>query len=670
MSKKTANRAPAGPKAAVADLFAAALNEHRSGRLEQAWSQYHAVLQRAPDHFDARHLLGVIAHQRGQAARAVELISAALKLMPDNATALNNLGVAQLALQRHKPALQSFEQALAVQPDNVDALFNRGNALLALRRLQEAKQAYYAVLANCPDHFDALNNLGNTLLELGESQEAVSAFDRCLDLQPERADVHYNRGDALNALRRHEEAVASFEAARRLNPEGDFTQGVLADRLKLCLWDDFDTRLADLLQRVAAGRRAISPVALFGLCDDPALHRLAARTWVEAKQAATSTQEQPLPSQDDRRVRIGYYSADFRNHPVSQQLIGLLEAHDKSRFEVFAFSFGPQVADAMQQRVRAAVDHFVDVSDRSDAEVAQLSSDLGIDIAIDLQGLTAQARPGMFAARCAPVQAAYLGYAGTMDVDYIDYLIADEATIPVSHRGYYREQIITLPGCFMPHDTSQRPVLPRLTRADVGLPEHGFVFRCYNSSYKILPETFACWMRLLQQVPGSVLWLTQDNAAVTGNLRRHAAAQGIAPERLIFSARTPLPEHYARNALADLFLDTFPYGAHSTGADALWSGLPVLTRRGESFASRVCASLLQHAGLPELVTDSLADYERQAIRLATDTQLLPELRQRLQSRMQPLFDSQTLVRHFEQALLWMNTRAADGQPPVHKQAQP
>ena len=673
MSNKTAKNASASlGKTAVADLFASALTEHRAGRLEQAWSQYHAVLQREPNHFDARHLLGVIAQQRGQPARAVELISAAIKISPHSPAAHNNLGVAHLALQQTPQALQSFDCALALQADHSDALFNRGNALLALRRLNEAVDSFRAVITLDAWHAGAYNNLGNTLLELGQAQEAIEAFDRCLALQPERADAHYNRGDALNVLRRYEEAVASFEAARRLNPDGAFTQGVLGDRMRQCLWDDFEPRLADVKQRVAAGLPTISPLALFALDDDVALHKIAARTWVEAKHAAGSTREAPLACSDTHRLRIGYYSADFRNHPVSQQLIAVLEQHDKAAFEVFAFSFGPQVNDAMQQRVRAAVDHFIDISSRSDAEAAQLSRDLSIDIAIDLAGLTASARPGMFAARCAPVQASYLGYPGTTGTDYIDYLIADAVTIPASHRQHYSEQIITLPGCFMPHDPTQTLVVPPLTRAEAGLPEQGFVFRCYNSSYKILPETFACWMRLLQQVDGSVLWLNADNPATTANLQAQALAHGIAHQRLVFADRASLPVHHARNRLADLFLDTFPYGAHSTGADALWSGLPVLTRRGASFASRVCASLLTELGLPELVTETAADYESAALRLARNPQELAALRDRLWSQREicTLYKPANFVCQLEHAYLAISQRAARGDAPEHLEIEP
>ena len=673
MSNKTAKNASASlGKTAVADLFASALTEHRAGRLEQAWSQYHAVLQREPNHFDARPLLGVIAQQRGQPARAVELISAAIKISPHSPAAHNNLGVAHLALQQTPQALQSFDCALALQPDHSDALFNRGNALLALRRLNEAVDSFRAVIALDAGHAGAYNNLGNTLLELGQAQQAIEAFDRCLALQPDLADVHYNRGDALNALRRYEEAVASFEAARRLNPDGAFTQGVLGDRMRLCLWDDFEPRLADVKQRVAAGLPTISPLALLALDDDAALHQIAARTWVEAKHAAGSTREAPLACSDTHRLRIGYYSADFRNHPVSQQLIAVLEQHDKAAFEVFAFSFGPQVNDAMQQRVRAAVDHFIDISSRSDEQVAQLSRDLSIDIAIDLAGLTASARPGMFAARCAPVQASYLGYPGTTGADYIDYLLADAVTIPASHRQHYSEQIITLPGCFMPHDTTQALVVPPLTRAEAGLPEQGFVFRCYNSSYKILPETFACWMRLLQQVDGSVLWLNADNSATTANLRAQALAHGIAHDRLVFADRASLPLHHARNRLADLFLDTFPYGAHSTGADALWSGLPVLTRRGASFASRVCASLLTELDLPELITETAADYETTALRLARNPQELAALRDRLWSQRETctLYKPAIWVCQLEQAYLAISQRAARGDAPEHLEIEP
>jgi len=343
----------------------------------------------------------------------------------------------------------------------------------------------------------------------------------------------------------------------------------------------------------------------------------------------------------------------------------VIEQHDRARFEVTAISLGPERQDGMRARLTAAFDRFIDARNMRDREVASLLRGMEIDIAVDLQGYTKGCRPGIFARRAAPVQVNYLGYPGTMGARYMDYIIGDACLIPADHHRYYSEKVVYLPDSYQPND-SRRGIAERTpSRGELGLPETGFVFCCFNNNHKIAPRVFDIWMRLLARVEGSVLWLLEDNAAVARNLRREAALRGIAPERLVFAPRAKMEEHLARQRRADLFLDTLPYNAHVTASDALWVGLPLLTRSGDAFAARVAASLLNAVGLPDLVTTTWEDYEKLALKLATEDGLLAGIRARLAANRatHPLFDTGRIRRHLESAYVTMWERAGRGQPP-------
>jgi len=407
------------------------------------------------------------------------------------------------------------------------------------------------------------------------------------------------------------------------------------------------------------------------LTDDLALQRQAAEIWMRDK-----CPENPglgaLPVRmPGSKIRIGYFSADFHNHATMFLMAQVFERHDRSRFELVAFSFGPDTQDAMRARAVAAFDQFLDVRTRSDEAVAALSRELGIDIAVDLKGYTEHERTGIFALRAAPIQVNYLGYPGTMGAPFIDYLIADPVLIPAEARVQYTEKIAYLPHSYQPNDT-HRIIADRVfTREELGLPEKGFVFCCFNSSYKITPQVFDVWVRILQQVPGSVLWLFKEHAATELNLRREAVQRGLDPARLVFAPRMELPEHLARHRQADLFLDTLPYNAHTTASDALWTGLPVLTCMGQSMASRVAASLLHALELPELVTQTEQDYEALAVSLAQTPDKLRTLCTKLQENRltSPLFDTDMFTRDIERLYTRMHTRHLQGLPCEHLEPQ-
>jgi predicted O-linked N-acetylglucosamine transferase (SPINDLY family) len=390
---------------------------------------------------------------------------------------------------------------------------------------------------------------------------------------------------------------------------------------------------------------------LVGLADSPSTHRSCSEMYIKEKFPLNSVLGAIPKSITKNKIRLGYYSADFRTHAVAILIAELIEIHNKEQFELIAFSLGPDVKDEMQNRISKAFDQFIDVHNESDQAVAKLSRQLGIDIAIDLGGLTADCRTGIFSFRAAPIQVNYLGYPGTLGADYIDYIIGDKTLIPSKSQEFYAEKVIYLPNSYQVNDRKRFISDKQFSRAELGLPKDVFVFCCFNNNYKILPETFDGWMRILTAIEGSVLWLFQDNDWVTNNLKKEAQKRGVSESRLVFAKRLPLDEHLARHRQADLFLDTFPCNAHTTASDALWAGLPVLTMMGESFASRVAASLLTAIGLPELITNSQKDYEALAIELASNPAKLKAIKAKIETNRltTPLFDTPRFTKHLEDA---------------------
>jgi predicted O-linked N-acetylglucosamine transferase (SPINDLY family) len=601
-------------------------------RLEEAEAAYQCALQLKPGYAEAYCNMGTVLRKSQRPEEACTAYRQAIRFKPDYAEACNNLGATLCDLGRTGEADACFQQALAIRPDFADAYCNRGH-------LQDSLRLYDAALQN---------------------------FDQAIALRPNFAEAHCGRGDLLRKAQQYEAAIESFARALAIKPDYDFLTGTyLNGRMQLCDWTEYDAQAEKLAAAILRGAKVIPPFPLMAIVDAPELHRRAAEIWGQN----LVLQQQALPALPPRapkeKIRIGYFSADFHNHATTSLMAELFELHDKARFELVAFSFGPEQDDAMRARTRAAFDRFIDVQAMSNREVAQLARELEIDIAVDLKGYTQDSRPGIFGFRAAPVQVNYLGYPGTMAADCMDYLIADSVVIPEHSRQYYPEKIITLPNSYQPNDRKRDIAARQFTRAELGLPEDGFVFCCFNNNFKITPDVFADWMRILGQTPGSVLWLLQSSPAVCVNLRLAAAKYGIAPERLIFAPRLDLPEHLARHRLADLFLDTFPYNAHTTASDALWTGLPVLTRAGASFASRVAASLLTAIGLPELITRSREDYVKLAATLAAQPKKLMRLKKELEKNRNthPLFDAALFARHIEEAYTRIWQRYSQSLPP-------
>lgn len=633
-------------------LFNRANVLHRLGRLAAALADFDLALISQPEMAPAWFNRGNALRALNRDAEAIESYERAIGLKPAYAEAHFNRAVALAAADLHEDALAGFDATLKLRPDFAQAHGRRGAALLALDRPEEALFSLERALSLQSGDPEAWNARGRALRALGRWDEALAAYDRALSLAPAHAHALTNRGNVLHVQGRYEEALASFEAALATTPDHPLAFGGAADCVtRLCDWPRRARYAAQMEARIADDTSIIAPLTAMAYPTGLPMQQRCARKFT-AKQAVG--QLDPLWTGQHRphaRLRIAYLSGDFRDHPVGRLMAPILAAHDRDHYEIIGISFGPEEDGAMAARIATACDAFHDVRALSDEAAAQLLFNLEVDIAVDLVGHTGLARPGILARRPAPVQAAWLGFPGTMGARFMDHLIADETVIPAADEPFYDETILRLPGCYLAGDRTQPAAGETPSRGEAGLPETGFVFACFNTAWKISPEIFDVWMRLLSKTPGSVLWLHREGSRAEANLRREAAARGVDPQRLIFKDRVAFDRHMALHGLAGLFLDTLPYNAHATALDALWAGLPVLTCRGNTFAGRVGASLLQAVGLPDLITSDLTAYEALALRLAGDPASLAAIRSRLAERRHasPLFDAADFTRHLEAA---------------------
>jgi predicted O-linked N-acetylglucosamine transferase (SPINDLY family) len=620
-------------------------------------------------------------YNRGNSLQALKRLDEAIAnydraivFKPAYAEAWSNRGNALMVLEQFDLAIVSYEQAIAFKPEYAEAWSNRGNALQALKQFDLAVVSYEKAIALRSEYADAWYNRGIALLELKQPEAAIASYDEAIAVKPEYADAWYNRGNAQKELKEWREAADSMARALSINPDIDYLSGAYFHLLMMiCDWTSFDELLNRMVIKIENYERAATPFPVLGVIDSLSIIKQATLICMADKYPSHSMSQKFVKRSRRDKIRIGYYSADYHNHATMLLMAELFEKHDRSKFEIIAFSFGPDKADdAMRKRVSSAFDKFIDIRTKTDKEVVELSRALEIDIAVDLKGFTKGARTDIFSFRAAPIQVNYLGYPGTMGAEFMDYLIADPVLVPKELQRFYTEKIVYMPNSYQVNDAKREIADKVFTRIELGLPKTGFVFSCFNNNYKITPRIFDCWMRILECVEGSVLWLLEDNPHVSDNLRMEAVRRGVDAQRLVFARNMPLPEHLARHRSADLFLDTFPYNAHTTASDALWAGLPVLTCIGESFAARVAASLLNAVQLPELITSTQEEYEALAIELATDPEKLSAIRRKLERTRitAPLFDSDLFTRHIEAAYEEMYERYQLDMRPDHIYVKP
>jgi len=614
----------------MASLRAEATRLHRAGQLDDAEAVYQQLLARDAADLGARHMLGLLRLQQGRAAEALNILDAVAAAAPGSADIRTNRALALEALGRTGDALGEFDGALALNPGHALAPFYRANLLWRLDRAEEAADSYARAAAADPDHFAAWFNLGTALMRLN------------------------NYGEALVA----------YEKAHALNPDHPYVLGTMAAAVSggcdLARWEKFRRQLTAAVRVRSA---IVPPLTFLSFSDDPVLQQTCAQTF--AQDGVPQTALRPSRTYRHHKTSIAYLSADFRQHATAELIAGLIERHDRRRHQIVGIDFSRDDSSPIRARLGKAFDTFIDVRQKSDTEVAEMLRDAQIDIAVDLKGYTDESRPGILARRPCPVQVGWLGYPGTIGAPWLDYILADATVLPFEMKPFYSEKIVHLPHCYQISDDRRAIASLALTRAAAGLPENAFVFCSFNAAWKISPAMFDIWMRLLAALSGSVLWLLDDNTTATANLKSAAVSRGIDPARLVFAPRIAPADHLARHVLADLFLDTLPYNAHTTASDALWAGLPLLTCMGRTFPARVAASLLTAIGLPELITHSLEEYESAALALARGPARLAALRRKLADRRHtaPLFDTDLFRRHVEAAYQRMMEISAQGNEP-------
>jgi predicted O-linked N-acetylglucosamine transferase (SPINDLY family) len=594
---------------------------------------------------------------------------ASLEAMPNRISTLLNLSAAQIDLKKFELAKTTLSKVLQLEKNNAEAYLNLGLIETKLKKFEVALELVDTSTKLSPTYFEAWSNKGNTLNELKRYDEAIASYDKAISLNPEYPEAWSNKGNTLNELKRYDEAIASYDRAISLKSKGNhFLGNLLHAKMVIASWENFDSDVQSLVDKIKCGDNVTLPFPPLSIIDDPALHLVATKIFVNEKFPANNTLPE-LPKTSHQKIRIGYFSPDFKSHPVSFLTAELFELHDRNHFEIYAFSLQPaSPGDAMRARLSKGFDRFIDVESKSDLEIAQLARALEIDIAVDLGGHTQHARIGIFSHRAAPIQVNYLGYPGTLGAHYIDYIIGDKTLIPAHSKASYVEKVIYLPHTYMADDSTRRPSTILLTRKDVDLPADKFIFCCFNNSYKFNPNTLESWANILKNVPQSILWISENNASFRRNLLNEFSKLEITSERITFAKRIDsMAEHLARYCLADLFLDTLPFNAHTTAIDALKAGLPILTLIGESFAGRVVASLLAAINLQGLITTSPYEYESLAIKLATDSEQLAYIRNKLAVNQltSPLFNTPLFTQHLELAYDAIYKRHQAGLPPDH-----
>ena len=634
---------------------------------DSAISAYKKAIEVKPDYAEAFNNLGMLYKELGQVNNAFESYQNALNVLPEYDEAHNNMGILFMSLGEIDKAIDSYSKAIESNKDFTEAFNNLGIAFMDLGQINEAIELYHKAIAIDSNFALTFNNLGIAYKHLHNHEAAIKCYKRAIEINPEYYDAFSNYGNLLTELDNYADALKNYERAYELNNSLDYILGnIVHTKMHLCVWDDYVNHSIDLQAQIKEGIKSIEAFSFMALIDNPELQGRVSEIYSTNRFPKSNTLPDITQHPKHNKIRLGYFSADFREHPVSTLTAGLYESHNREQFEIHAFSFGPDTQDEMNLRIKSGVDHFHDVQTMSHKDIALLARSLEIDIAIDLGGFTASGKTDIFAMSAAPIQLSYIGFLGTMGAPYYDYLIADPITIPKESQCHYTEKIAYLP-IYQVNDSKERPPEVFFTREDIGLPETGFVFCCFNNTYKITPDTFDSWMRILKSVESSVLLIYVDLESARENLMNEASLRGIDPSRLIFAKRFEREQYLARYRVVDLFLDTLPYNAATTASDALRMGLPVLTCQGESFASRMAASVISAVNLPELITDTREEYESFAIELATNPEKFSELKDKLNNNLSkaPLYNTTKFTENLESLYSIMYQRYHDGLEPDH-----
>ena len=629
-----------------------ALAYQEQGSLDEAIKSYKKVILINPKYIEAYNNIGAAYQEKREMKEAIEFYKKVLSINPEYAEAYNNIAVSYTDQGNLEEAIEACEKALLLKPDYADAYYNLGNIFLAEHgKLKDAIEAYKKALSLKPDYADAYNNMGYALKDQGKLKEAIEAYEKALSIKPDYADAYINMGIAYSDQDKLKDAIAFYEKALVFEADCAAARGQkLHQQSHICDWTAVDAD-SSYFAELGVIYKDVSPFSMLSIEDAPDRHRLRSELYARERILQKPLPAIVKPSKVRKRLRIGYFSTDFKEHPVAYLIAKVLEQHNRDAFEVFGYCLHSNKESPLRRRLINSFDYFFEAKGISDKDVALKAREDGIDIAIDLNGYTQDARPGIFAYRAAPIQINYLGYPGTLGAEFMDYIVADKYLIPPDSEKHFNEKKIYLPNTYMPTDDGREISSKEISRSEMGLPEDAFVFCCFNNNYKITSSEFDIWMRLLKKIDKSVLWLRQSNQFSHINIRNEAERRNVDPSRIVFAKRAPMDEHLARQKLADLFIDTFAFNAHTTTTEALWAGLPVITKAGKGFAARVAGSLLNAIGLPELITETEQDYEALALEIATHPDHLKQIKAKLNTNRlsKPLFDTKQYTYHLETA---------------------
>tara|TARA_B100000768_G_scaffold56888_1_gene55302 strand:+ start:682 stop:2736 length:2055 start_codon:yes stop_codon:yes gene_type:complete len=578
-------------------------------------------------------------------------VQALIKIFPYEINLYNLQAAANAAVFKYDDAIKSYERIIKINPNFANAYFNIGVMFQAKNYLQKSVTSYKNAIFHDPNYADAYNNLGNVFKELGKLKDSMNAFEKAIRLKPNHAFAYNNIGNLYAELGERKKSIKAFNKAISIIPDYESAIAAKLHQLShICDWEEIEKNTS-IINKIGTIKNPVTPHFILSLEDAPERHRIRSEIYSKTKYISNYLPERIITKIKSKRIRIAYISSDFKIHPVALLIAKVIELHNRNNFEIYGYSIGINKPDEMNKRLKKAFDKFEDVKSLTDKDIASKIQKDEIDILIDLNGFTDKSRPGIFAYKPSKVQINYLGYPGTMGSEFMDYIVADHILIPNGFEHFYTENIIRLPNSYMPTDNSRVISNQELTRKEFGLPDDGIVFCCFNNNYKISFNEFNIWMRILLKNKNSVLWLKNSNEWSKENIQRAAKGRGVDPLRIIFAEKFSMEKHLASYTLADIFIDTFSYNAHTTASEALWAGLPVITKVGKGFASRVAASLLNAVGLQELITSSEAQYENLILNLTKNPDNLTQIKQKLKQNLlsQPLFDTEKYTSHLEEA---------------------
>ena len=625
-----------------------ALNHHKNNKLNKALEIYLKLFKTEKNNLNLLYLIGTIYVQSKKPELSINYFKQALKIDPNSLECLNNLGGAYYELNKYNEAVYIFEKLLNLNPSNKNAKKNLASCFAGLKRFEEALQLYKNIVEENSDDFVAYNNLGNIYKRLNNYQEAIKNYKKCLKINNKYTLAYNNLGELLCTLGLYEDGLKMYNQLSLINPEyNKITSKIIHAKQKICDWNNYKNLKLKVIDDIQ-NSKSINPFILLSIVDNPKIQKLCSENFINEKFKYLEIKKNK-PIIHNKRPKIAYFSSDFKDHPVLHLSLDIFKNHNKSKFEIIGFSLLKNKKDKWNRDIEKYFSEFFYVHDKSDEEIAKLCKKMNIDIAIDLNGFTNEGRQGIFFNRAAPIQINFLGYPGTLGAKFYDYIIADKIVIPDSKKDNFTEKIIYQNNCYQPNMQERKVSKKNLKRSDFNLPDNKLVYCNFNSSFKITPKIFKIWMEILKEVPESVFWIYCNNGATEKNLKNEARLNGVDENRIIFTKRIDIDEHLKRIKLADIFLDTFPYGAHTTASDAIRMGLPLITIKGNSFVSRVSSSILHQVNLEELITSNTENYKNLAIKIGKNKDYLNKLNQKLlvSIKKTSLFNSKKFTKNLE-----------------------